>query len=288
MALQRKYFINGEALVSIQTSPTAAGTATSVETTITKFGFQLTLGDIVIINGQQLSVVSIHLEINNLYTITFSDGSTQTVSQVEEFTVVGPPLVLNGAEDGLLKLGLSLDQIIVEPRFIHRDMKTDDFGPDAPADVMWYMGTANITMSLIHYDMTVLDFCLAEAMAGNKKRTNGVYAGGPDGLAPAGTPLGGGKALYTEGCHYVGLIIASPKANFPWNFPATYLMESLEYPLGTERTAVKLRWRAIPYVDSTGTQGPRGDWLKSENAVLWTHPTTADGKTTAAGRTGTK
>ena len=61
---------------------------------------------------------------------------------------------------GGAQLGLSLDQIKITPRFHHRDVHTDDFGPDIPPEVLWNLADIRINMTLVHYDYDVLDTSL--------------------------------------------------------------------------------------------------------------------------------
>jgi len=270
-------------MVMVQTRVAASDSSVSTPTQIEKYGSELVVGDVMILNGNNETITSITINTETLSSpllvLGFSDGSYIALpSQI--YTVVGPPQI-TGTTTGLLELGLSIDPIVIAPKFTHRDLKTDDFGPDTPADVIWYLGTALVSMNLIHYDYSVLDFCIAESMGGlqspNSGPRSGNWAGGLGGMAPAGTPLGGGSPLYSEKCHYIGLILKSPRANIQWNFPATYLAEQpFELPLGTERSVVRCRWRAIPYTFVKG----RVEQPLSRDAVLWTHPDDASGKTT--------
>lgn len=132
-------------------------------------------------------------------------------------------------------------------------------------------------MTLIHFDLDVLDRCIAESMAGGTAGT----------FEPAGTPLGGGNEAFTTGCHYIGLNILSPVLNYPWRFLHTHLGETpFETPMGVRASEVDLLWRAIPYVPiveltttpaptGTATTTPAPGWqfqeLKSSGVVLWDH-----------------
>ena len=123
-------------------------------------------------------------------------------------------------------------------------------------------------MTLIHYDESLLRKCIAEAMGGGTEGT----------LVGAGTPLGAMLPVGVNGNHYISLNISSPVLNEPWRFPASYLMTNVELPLGTGRTAARLRWRAIPYVSPQRSFASNAllanDYLISAGAVLWDH--TAD------------
>ena len=155
------------------------------------------------------------------------------------------PLWANGAQ----QLGLAESNITITPRIKHKDINVDGYGPDVPADVMVNLADAMINMTLIHFDNTVLDVCIAESMGGlTQTQFFGLpvlYAGA---LPPAGTLMGGLNQLYASGNHFMSVTLTSPVLGFPYNFPACYLAEHpISYPLGTKRSAVKLNWRAIPY-----------------------------------------
>lgn len=149
----------------------------------------------------------------------------------------------------LSELGLASEGIRITPRFVHKDINVDDFGPEIPAEVMWLLADVNIRMTLIHYDVSILDFCLSESMGGT-------FLGGAPGLfdfagimQPAGSFLGNYVPYLLSGYHYTSLNLTSPALNFPWHFPAAYLTgPPIELPLGTQASMVELNWRAIPYV----------------------------------------
>lgn len=163
------------------------------------------------------------------------------------------------------ELGLATDSITLIPRFVHRDIKVDDFGTDIPAEVLWMMADFNIKMSLIHFDIDVLELCMMESMGGGFVPP--ILDGGANpienigDLYPAGTIMGGKQ--YTNlpnlnivvpqdisGCHYMGLWLMSTNpvnALTDWFFNSTYLLAPpLQIPIGTKATIAQLLWRAIP------------------------------------------
>src|SRR3990167_3573754 len=164
---------------------------------------------------------------------------------------------------GRVALGLAEGPIVVTPIFKHHDMHTDDFGPDIPADVMWMLAEAHIDMTLIHFDNNVLETCIALAMAGSG--TEGTLIG-------AGRLMGSAIPLGIVSNNYIELSISSQVLARPWRFPASYLMDQMDVPLGTQRTAIKLKWRAIPYVSASRSlmNGAKtfgdNDFLKSAGA----------------------
>lgn len=174
-------------------------------------------------------------------------------------TVVSP-------QPKLWELGLAADDVRVIPRFHHKDVMVDDFGPEVPAEVIWMLAEVGITMTLVHYDRGVLDRCLAESMGG---WATGVQEAGT--LTGMGTLMGGGRPRFSENCHFISLNLLSPVLAQPWRFPTAYLAGlPAEVPLGTKRSLVRLNWRAVPYrpffttADGTTTQE-----IKSAGAVLW-------------------
>ncbi len=198
-----------------------------------------------------------------------------------DWTINGPTLVKvkGGAHlSGILfpapaELGLSTDAITISPKFIHRDVRVDDFGPSIPAEVMWQLAEVKITMSLVHYDRNILDYCTSESMGGTLPGPLGAddrplqqfaFAGT---LAPAGTPLGRGLNLFASGNNYLSVSLTSPELGWPWRFPTSYL-NSNPYiiPLGTEKSIVQLSWRVIPYAPLTS------EIICSGN-ILWDHDT---------------
>lgn len=191
--------------------------------------------------------------------------------------VNGPTLVrvkyATGSSDSpartLSELGLATDAIKIEINARWYDVQADDYGNggplggDVPPEILIMPADAIITMNLIHFDRDVLDTCMV-SLGGN---------GGTIGqLVAAGTALGGGLAVDsgTQSLNkYISLNLSSPAAGKPWKFPAAYMMERpMEFPVGVEKSVVKLVWRAIPYVGVSVTAPTSG------SKVLWTH--TAD------------
>lgn len=186
-----------------------------------------------------------------------------------DFIINGETLVkVKGAEgaftnDGPNELGLTVDQVTVVPRWKHLDILADDFGPDIPAELMWNLADVIILMTLIHFDEGVLDRCMAQSMGGAKDDNGVLYAAGI--MAGAGRQMGAMKALFDANNHFISLNLLSPVLNRPWRFPKSVLAENpVQYPLGVEKSAVKLVWRAIPYqVVNEDTE------VKSAGSILW-------------------
>jgi hypothetical protein len=196
-----------------------------------------------------------------------------------QYVVNGPAMVYlkGGAHNSgrnlgdKTELGLTTREITLVPRFSHKDLNADDFGPEVPPEVLVYAQEMNIRVALIHFDNDVLDRFVSESTGMGGEVPWGV-------LSPAGKPLGGYKPLYASGNHHVTVFIASPDFGVPWRFLACHLTQPpLEYPLGTERSVVVLNIRAIPYQvplhlsgESSGLTSYSGE-LVSSGAVLFDH-----------------
>lgn len=173
-------------------------------------------------------------------------------------------LFISGDISTLKQLGLASEPVRVIPRWIHKDIYTDDFGPDIPAELMTFLADVTITLPLIHFDPLILDTCLDESLGG----TNAPFAGT---MPPAGSLIGNGLPVLSSGCHYISLNLTSPVLNYPWHFPATVMTgPPLEWPMGTEASVVLTTWRAIPYIPptSSNSQGQVSEAISS-GTVLW-------------------
>lgn len=166
------------------------------------------------------------------------------------------------------ELGLTLESIKVQPNFHHYDVKTDSFGPTIPADTLCYLADATIKFKLIHFDPVPLNYWLQESLAGAGQSGTVSVIGGA--MPFAGSPMGGGIALYKPGNHYVGLGIVNQVGNAQWRFPATYLTAPpMIMPLGTEKSVVECHVRALPYVPLGYEEGGGSNNPSSIGAVLW-------------------
>ena len=174
--------------------------------------------------------------------------------------IPGIPVPSNRCE-----LGLTSDQIVLTPKIVRHDVKTDDLGPEIPANLMQYMSEMNITMTLVHFDQNVLQIVQGEAGGGAVVAAGGVTDVAPGVLQPAGTFLGFGPVL-ASGNHFMSLNIASPKAGLPYRFPSCTLADTpMRTPLGTGYSMVTLNWRAIPYSRPNPVTGE----CFSSGAKLW-------------------
>lgn len=175
---------------------------------------------------------------------------------------------LNSTGGRIVELGLASDSIKITPRFVHKGIHTDDFGGVIPVDVQWMMADCLVEMTLIHYDVDVLDTCIRQTMGGVD---NGIS---PGLCGAAGTPLGAGGAVGSSRTNLVFVYLQPTPTNEQahWRFPSCFLMDKMEYPIGTEKSLVKLTWCAIPHVELGRTGSARGR-LRSKDAVVWDHVT---------------
>ena len=188
-----------------------------------------------------------------------------TLVKVKGGGALASPSLPNEAR--LRELGLAADKIEIVPKWRHEEIHVDDFGPNIPVELQWMLAEVMIRMRLIHFDDTILTACITESMGGG---TEGV-------MAPAGRPMGAGKAMFQPGNHYMSLNLLSPVLNKPWRFKSCLLVtEPLSTPLGTEAIAVDCMWRAIPYAlagagyNLAAGAGVPGE-LVSSGTVLWDH-----------------
>ena len=169
-------------------------------------------------------------------------------------------------------LGLCSDSITITPNFRHLDIQPDVWGGDQgpPNDVQWMLADVMISMRLIHFDPTVLSYCVRHSM-GARDGAEGI-------MARAGTRLGGGGALSASSNALINLNLTGPVGggtNNLWYFPATYLTgPPFTFPIGVERSIVELNWRAIPYqADPAGTVDSLGRGTGAQDLYLWDRST---------------
>ncbi len=168
-----------------------------------------------------------------------------------------------GASGSLLsELGLAEGSIDVMPTFYDKEIKTDDFGPDCPAEIMAMMASVDIHMTLVHFDPTVLNVCALEAQGiGPLKVGAAQIIPGSRIIAPwymvgqAGYTLGHGLPLQASGNHWLSMTLLYNYTNDRSDhglvrFPAVKLASPSPYkwPLGTGNTTVDVTFRGIPYV----------------------------------------
>lgn len=176
----------------------------------------------------------------------------------------GPCLVkVKGAAGSAIaavqELGLATDQIRIMPRWKHRDIFEDSFGPDIPPETMWLLADVMISMTLNHVDLDILKACINESMGGSSDGT----------LVAAGRPMGGGVELFEANNHYISLNLLGSN---PWRFRACYLQERpVEWPVGTIVSNIQLNWRAIPYAFPKAFPGSPGEGTRYEYTkyALW-------------------
>jgi hypothetical protein len=189
---------------------------------------------------------------------------------------VGAHVPLSGAFVGgrYVELGLSSDSIRITPVLRHRDVVPDDFGPDAPAEVMAQLAEVRIDMTLVHYDQEVLETCIAESTGGAMPDGVGGFLFGR--LPPGGSLLGNYCQPLASGCHFVSLnLVPFDNDQQGWRFPTSYLADTpVMLPLGTKASMTDVSWRAVPYVvpaELTANTPNYSGEIISSGASLWSH-----------------
>lgn len=165
-----------------------------------------------------------------------------------------------GPIPALTEVGLAAGEIRISPTFRHSDIQVDAWGDGVP-EVQFMLADINISMTLVHFDRTVLDYLMQESMAGSS-------AYGTVGtLTRAGSRMGNGVARFAAGWHFVSLNLLSPVGAKPWRIYNAYLTGSpIMLPLGTEKSQVSLQFRGIPY-----TPDPWNGGLGAQGQILWDH-----------------
>lgn len=155
----------------------------------------------------------------------------------------------------LSELGLTDEQgiVTISLNFAHEEINVDAWR-GAPAEMQWMLADATITMTLINFDYNVLNTCLLLSMGGapgmnvgQMGRAGQLMGNGLPRFAPA--PNGGAASTGTNaGNNYIGLNLSSPVGQLPWRFFFAYLAQPpINIPLGTQKSLMRLTWRAIPY-----------------------------------------
>lgn len=162
---------------------------------------------------------------------------------------------VNTAFPALTQLGLSDGPIRVSLEMAHEDIKVDAWG-QMPPEIQYFLSAANVSMTLVHFDRTLLDNVFLESMAG---------APAIGQLPRAGSRMGNNVPRFAANNHFIGLNILSPVAAKPWRFWFSYLAGNpFETPLGTERSVISLNFRVVPY-----TQDPWGNGTGAQGTQLW-------------------
>ncbi len=183
-----------------------------------------------------------------------------------DYFINGETLVLvkgraDSAIGSLQQLGLSDAPIAIRMNFHHKDIGVDAYGATVP-ETQVMGGDATISMTLVHFDRSVLATCVNESLGG--ATAEGL-------LQRAGSRMGNNLPRFGAGGflgnHYIGLNLTSVVAGIPWRFYYTFLANPpVEFPLGTEKSIVRLQWRAIGY-----TVDPWNGGLGSLNQPIFDH-----------------
>lgn len=163
------------------------------------------------------------------------------------YYVEGESMVMvKGRSDSIIanlsELGLTSEPIRISVQNHRLNIRVDAYG-DGPPESQFMGAGATIQMTLVHFDKTVLNFCIQEAWGASP-------AFGA--LGHAGSLMGNGQPRFgpggINGNHFIGLNIISALGQLPWRFFYASLADNpMVWPLGTERSLVQLTWQAFPY-----------------------------------------
>lgn len=161
----------------------------------------------------------------------------------------------------LSQLGLCSEPIRIGINYDHLDIRVDAYGNSPPE--MQFMGAeATVDMTLVHFDNAVLQACVQESMGSTPAEGQLGHAGS---LMGNGLPRFGAGGV--NGNHFIGLNIQSALGTQPWRFYYAQLAgQPLDFPLGAERSLVRLRWRVVPY-----SQDPWNNGNGSYGSILYDH-----------------
>jgi hypothetical protein len=143
------------------------------------------------------------------------------------------------ASTAISALGVTVDGVEIELRDYTEPVFTDTYGPDVPFDEQQFLEDALIRAQLVFYDDAQLALI--------RSRPASILGTAEGTVGNAGT-LWGGNATKL----YFRLLVKSPTASLPYNFPNARLRNSASQKVGTRRTLWNLEFLALPY---TGTAG---------------------------------
>lgn len=161
----------------------------------------------------------------------------------------------------LTQLGLSDMPIRVSLDFKHLDIKVDAWG-QMPPEIQFMLAGAVVSMTLVHFDRSVLDECWRLSMGG---------ASAVGTLPRAGSRMGNAfSPVGANANNFIQLSLTSQVGNKPWRFLTAYLASPpADFPLGTERSVVSVQWRVIPYPNGAVPGDPWNNGSGASGTVLW-------------------
>jgi hypothetical protein len=174
-----------------------------------------------------------------------------------QYHIEGEVMVAVVGYDTLLStganLGLADNSIEIEIDIRHGDIHTDDWGNEIPAELMAKLGQVFITMTLVHFDPSALGDCVALSLGATSTTPTGLPTDLPDvSVGPYGQLMGRGSflsSLTPTKANYVRMyLIPARRGQTPTRILACTLTgPPIRIPIGTVRSLVQLKWRAIPY-----------------------------------------
>lgn len=187
------------------------------------------------------------------------------------FQVTGECMVMvkgpaGSAIASLTQLGLSPDQINVQLDAYHDPIKVNAWGNGKiPADEQVFVASATISMSLVNFDIDVLEECFRLGMAAPTFGAAG----------RTGALMGNGLARFAAGNNYIGLNITAPVNGKPYRFFYARLENRVVLPYGTEKQIAQCTWYAYPYAGDPWGGSDAQPFTEAGtgtlNASIWSH-----------------
>jgi hypothetical protein len=145
----------------------------------------------------------------------------------------------NGSQLGLTD---NNGRVTITPTPHHLPIEVDGFF-QCPPERQCTLVEAFVSMTLVHFDISIFE----EAMANSTQ-------GATEGILPYGGTLLGANNGYGT------LLINSPVLGRTWTFPAAYIRDNYELPVGAERSLMRVTWHCVGYVADpwNNSQGSSG------------------------------
>ncbi len=146
----------------------------------------------------------------------------------------------------LSELGLcTRGGVTITPTFYHTPVNINEFGPNIPVELLNDLMLVDVSFTLSHYDLDILNIMMAESVGGAP------FTPGPS-IRPItgtfnkrGTLLGGGRQMYASGNHLFSVGITWE--DFPFTFISCHL-NGPQFPVGVETSYPRVSVRCFPYV----------------------------------------
>lgn len=161
----------------------------------------------------------------------------------------------------LTELGLTSESITISVNSYRKNIRVDAYG-DGPPESQFFGAGATVQMTLVHFDKDVLNFCLNESWGSTPAFGT---------MGHAGSLMGNNRARFApggvNGNHFIGLNLISAAGALPWRFLNSALADNpMIFPIGTEKSLVRLTWQAFPYATDPWNNGNG-----SFGTAIWDH-----------------